>query len=165
MKRSENADVTNASLSSARRAVVHSGACYTEAPVGLRLRLVLLLLVPMVLVVAVFAFVLVREERAQRRAEFDLRVNVTSAAIRLAVENALRSGTLAEVERLANDLVVKQTEIVRIRLLDRDLAPRVDANLLAGDPGVSLDRHRSGPRHGPAGGRGAPERAACGSTR
>jgi signal transduction histidine kinase len=97
----------------------------------------------MVLVVAGFAFFLVREERAQRRAEFDLRVNVTSAAIRLAVENALRAGTLAEVERLAKDLVVKQTEIVRIRLLDRDLATRVDANLLGGDPGVSLDRHRS----------------------
>ena len=67
---------------------------------GLRLRLVLLLLLPMVLVVAVFAYVLVREERAQRRAEFDLRVSVTSAAIRLAVENALRSGTLADVERV-----------------------------------------------------------------
>jgi signal transduction histidine kinase len=96
----------------------------------------------MILVVAVFAYVLVREERAQRRAEFDLRVNVTSAAIRLAVENALRAGTLADVRRLADDLVVKQTEIVRIRLLDRNLAPRVDANLLAGDPGVPLERHR-----------------------
>jgi hypothetical protein len=47
----------------------------------------------MMLVVAGFAFFLVREERAQRRAEFDLRVNVTSAAIRLAVENALRTGS------------------------------------------------------------------------
>ena len=46
------------------------------------------------------------------------------------------------MERLANDLVVKQTEIVRIRFLDRNLAPRVDANLLTGDPGVPLDRHR-----------------------
>ncbi len=109
---------------------------------GLRLRLVLLLLVPMVLVVAVFTYVLMRDERAQRRAEFELRVNVTSTAIRLAVENALRGGTLADVKRLADDLVVKQTEIVRIRLLDRNLARRVDANLLAGDPGVSLDRHR-----------------------
>ena len=96
----------------------------------------------MILVVAVFAYVLVQEERGQRRSEFDLRVNVTSAAIRLAVENALRSGTLTDVERLANDLVIKQTEIVRIRLLDRNLAPLVDANLLAGDPGVSLDRHQ-----------------------
>jgi signal transduction histidine kinase len=96
----------------------------------------------MILVVAVFAYVIVQDERAQRRSEFDLRVNVTSTAIRLAVENALRSGTLPDVERLANDLVVKQTEIVRIRLLDRNLAPRVDANLLAGVPGVPLDRHR-----------------------
>ena len=109
---------------------------------GLRLRLVLLLLLPMILVVAVFAYVLVREERAQRRSEFDLRVNVTSTAIRLAVENALRGETLADVDRLAHDLVIKQTEIVRIRLLGRNLAPRVDANLLADDPGLPLERHR-----------------------
>lgn len=109
---------------------------------GLRFRLVLLLLVPMMLVVAAFAYALVREERAQRRAEFDLRVSVTSAAIRLAVENALRSGTLADVERLAHDLVVKQTEIVRIRLLDRSLASRVDVNLFAGGRGVSPDEPR-----------------------
>jgi signal transduction histidine kinase len=96
----------------------------------------------MVLVVAVFAFVLVREERAQRRSEFDLRVSVTSAAIRLAVENAIRSGTSADVKRLADDLVAKQTEIVRIRVLDRNLATRVDANLFAGDPGVPSDQHR-----------------------
>jgi methyl-accepting chemotaxis protein len=96
----------------------------------------------MVLVVAVFTYILVREGRAQRRADFDLRVSATSAAIRLAVESALRSGTPADVERLANDLVAKQSEIVRIRFLDRSLAPRVDANLLAGDPGVPLDRHR-----------------------
>src|SRR5262245_1008528 len=96
----------------------------------------------MVLVVAIFAYVLVREERAQRRSEFDLRVSVTSAAIRLAVENALRNGTVADAERLAHDLVVKQTEIVRIRLLDRNLATRLEANLLAADRGMSLDRHR-----------------------
>jgi signal transduction histidine kinase len=96
----------------------------------------------MVLVVAVFAYVTLHEERAQRRMEFDLRESVTSAAIRLAVENALRSGTLADVKRLVDDLVVKQTEIVRIRLLDRNLAPRIDANLMTGDPGVPFDRHR-----------------------
>jgi signal transduction histidine kinase len=97
----------------------------------------------MCLVVGLFAYFLLRDERAQRRAEFDLRVSVTSAAIRLAVENALRSGTEADVERLAKDLVAKQTEIVRIRLLDRDLNPRVDASLLGGEPGVPLDRHRA----------------------
>jgi signal transduction histidine kinase len=94
----------------------------------------------MIAVVVVFAYLLLREERGQRRMEFDLRVRVTSAAIRLAVEHALRSGTLDEVRRLANDLVVKQTEIVRIRLLDRQLVPRVDANLLGDSPGVLRDR-------------------------
>jgi signal transduction histidine kinase len=97
----------------------------------------------MCLVVGLFAYFLLREERAQRRAEFDLRVSVTSAAIRLAVENALRSGTEADVERLAKDLVARQTEIVRIRLLDRDLNPRVDASLLGGEPSVPADRYRA----------------------
>jgi signal transduction histidine kinase len=96
----------------------------------------------MILVVAGYAYLRLQEEREQRRAEFDLRVNVTSAAIRLAVEHALRSGSLTDVNRLARDLVVKQTEIVRIRLLDGTLTPRLDSNLLTGDPGVPLDRHR-----------------------
>ena len=109
---------------------------------GLRLRLVLLLLVPMILVVAGYAYVRWQEEREQRRTEFDQRVHVTSTAIRLAVEHGLRTDTLADVRRLAADLVVKQTEIVRIRLLDANLATRLDSNLLAGDPGLSLDRHR-----------------------
>ena len=109
---------------------------------GLRLRLVLLLLVPMILVVAGYAYVRWQEEREQRRTEFDQRVHVTSTAIRLAVEHGLRTDTLADVKRLAADLVVKQTEIVRIRLLDANLRTRLDSNLLAGDPGVPLDRHR-----------------------
>jgi two-component system, NtrC family, sensor histidine kinase HydH len=110
--------------------------------VGLRFRLGLFLLVPMILVVAAYAYLRLQQERGQRRADFDLRVSVASAAIRLAVENALRSGSLSDVERLAKDLVVKQTEIVRIRLLDRSLTSRVDANLLPGDAGVPPERHR-----------------------
>jgi signal transduction histidine kinase len=96
----------------------------------------------MILVIAVYAYVNLQEERAQRKTEFELRVGVTDTAIRLAVENALRGGSLTDVRRLANDLVVKQTEIVRIRLLDGSLAARVDVNLLAGDSGVPLARHR-----------------------
>ena len=109
---------------------------------GLRFRLVLLLLVPMILVVAGYALIRVSEEREQRRAEFARRVNVTGAAIRLAVVHALRSDSLADVERLARDLVVKQTEIVRIRLVDAGLAPKIDANLMTGDPGVAVERFR-----------------------
>jgi signal transduction histidine kinase len=96
----------------------------------------------MVLVVAAYAYVRLQQERGQRRADFELRVSVASTAIRLAVENALRSGTLSDVEQLAKDLVVKQTEIVRIRLLDGSLTSRVDANLLPGDAGVPPERHR-----------------------
>jgi two-component system, NtrC family, sensor histidine kinase HydH len=96
----------------------------------------------MILAVAGYAYVRLQEEREQRRTEFDLRVGVTSTAIRLAVEHGLRTGTLADVQRLAADLVVKQTEIVRIRLLDEKLTTRLDSNLLTGDPGLPLDRHR-----------------------
>jgi signal transduction histidine kinase len=110
--------------------------------VGLRVRLVLLLLVPMILVVAGFAYFRLQEEREQRRAEFDQRVRVTSTAIRLAVEHGLRRDSLADVKRLASDLVIKQTEIVRIRLLDGNLVPRLDSNLMAGDMGVALESHR-----------------------
>jgi two-component system, NtrC family, sensor histidine kinase HydH len=110
--------------------------------VGLRLRLVLLLLVPMILVVAGYAYIRVTEEREQRRVEFDRRVDVTTRAIRLAVERDLRSGTQADIEQLARDLVLKQTEILRVRLLDRQLATSVDANLLTEDPGVPSERLR-----------------------
>ena len=109
---------------------------------GLRLRLVLLLLVPMILVVAGYAYIRVAEEREQRRVEFDRRVDVTTRAIRLAVERALRGGTQEDVEHLARDLVLKQTEILRVRLLNAHLATRVDANLLTDDPGVPVDRLR-----------------------
>jgi signal transduction histidine kinase len=96
----------------------------------------------MILVVAGYAYVRWQEEREQRRTEFDQRVQVTSTAIRLAVEHGLRTDTLADVRRLAADLVVKQTEIVRIRLLDANLQPRLDSNLLTGEPGVPVDRLR-----------------------
>jgi signal transduction histidine kinase len=96
----------------------------------------------MILVVAGYAYIRAAEEREQRKSEFDLRVDVTSRAIRLEVEHALRRGTLVDVERLARDLVVKQTEIVRIRLVDGGLATRIDENLVDGDPGVPLDRLR-----------------------
>jgi signal transduction histidine kinase len=96
----------------------------------------------MILVVAGYAYLRVTEEREQRRIEFDRRVDVTTRAIRLAVERDLRSGTLADIDQLARDLVLKQTEILRVRLLDRQLATRVDANLLAGDPGVPFERLR-----------------------
>ena len=96
----------------------------------------------MILVVGGYAYVRLQEEREKRQTEFDMRVGVTSTAIRLAVEHGLRTGTLADVQRLAADLVVRQTEIVRIRLIDGKLAARLDSNLIAADPGVPLDQHR-----------------------
>lgn len=109
---------------------------------GLRLRLALLLIVPMILVVSGYAFIRVTEERDQRRIEFDRRVDVTTRAIRLAVERALYGGNVEDVEHLAHDLVLKQTEILRVRLIDDHLTARVDANLLTSDPGVPVDRVR-----------------------
>src|SRR5262249_60234301 len=96
----------------------------------------------MILVVAGYALIRVKEEREQRRMEFDRRVDVTTRAIRLAVERDLRSGTQADIEQLARDLVLKQTEILRVRLLVRQLGTSVDANLLTADPGMPIERLR-----------------------
>jgi signal transduction histidine kinase len=104
--------------------------------------LVLLLLVPMMLILSVYAYLRIEEQRAERLAEFARRVGVTSTAIRLVVEHVLRTGSRADLERLLADLVTKQTEIVRIRLLDADLRPVADRNLLPRDAGVNLGRHR-----------------------
>src|SRR5262249_55047075 len=96
----------------------------------------------MILVVGGYAYIRVAEEREQRRVEFDRRVDVTTRAIRLAVERTIRGGSQEDIEHLARDLVLKQTEILRVRLLDANLATTVDANILAEDPGVPVDRLR-----------------------
>jgi len=109
---------------------------------GLRLRLVLLILPPMVLLVGGYAFLRIREDEAELLAEYQRRATVTSKAIQLAVEQALRDGSVADVERLLSNLAVKQTDIVRIRLLDAALQTVLDSNLLSGYEGVPRERLR-----------------------
>jgi signal transduction histidine kinase len=103
---------------------------------GLRLRLTLYLLLPTVVVLAAYAYLRVHQDRDAAEAEFARRTAAASTAIRLAIERALRDEAGMEVARLADDLVTKQTEIVRVRLLDQKLGTVVDRNLLPDDPGA-----------------------------
>ena len=102
---------------------------------GLRLRLVLWLLVPALAVMATYAYLRLDEERAARQAEFTRRAEVASAGVRLATERVLADGVVADVDRLATDLVARHTDIVRVRLFDGSLRTLVDRSLVADDPG------------------------------
>ncbi|MGH7322423.1 MAG: ATP-binding protein [Candidatus Rokuibacteriota bacterium] len=103
---------------------------------GLRLRLVLFILPPMMLLVGGYAFLRVREDEAALHAQYQRRAAVTSKAIQLAVEQGWRDGVLADVERLISSLVARQTDIVRIRLIDPAFRPLLNANLLSGYTGL-----------------------------
>jgi len=92
--------------------------------------------------VGAFTFFRIYEERAKLLAEFYRRAVVTSKAIQLAVEQALRDESFSDVEQLFSTLVVKQTDIVRIRLLDASLRPLVDSNLLPAYEGPPPERLR-----------------------
>jgi two-component system, NtrC family, sensor kinase len=102
----------------------------------------LYLLAPTVLVLAGYAYLRVNEGRVAAEAEFARRTAAASTAIRLAIERALRDEAWGEAARLAQDLVTKQTEIVRVRLLDQKLEPLVDRNLLPSDAGARPARLR-----------------------
>jgi signal transduction histidine kinase len=107
---------------------------------GLRPRLVLLLLVPMMVTLALYAYLRADEERAERLVEFRRHTAVTSKAIKLSVEHAMRSPSLADAQQLMSKLVAQQDDLVRIRLFDKSLRVVLDANLLAGY--VSAPRER-----------------------
>jgi signal transduction histidine kinase len=109
---------------------------------GLRLRLILSLLAPTILVFVTYAYLRVDQGREAARVEFARRAATTSTAIRLAIERALREGSPDEVARLAQDLVTRQTEIVRVRLVDPSLRPVVDRNLLEADTGAPIQQLR-----------------------
>jgi hypothetical protein len=57
---------------------------------GLRLRLALTILIPLVAILGIFAYLKVDQDRAIRREDFTHHTEITSRAIRLAVEHALR---------------------------------------------------------------------------
>jgi len=109
---------------------------------GLRTRLLAFLLFPTVLTIGEFAVWRIREDQLTERGEFEQRRAVMTRAIQIAVEQALQGGSRAAVEALAKDLVVSQTYIVRIRVIDEKLRVLVDANLIEGYAGLSPGRLR-----------------------
>jgi signal transduction histidine kinase len=109
---------------------------------NLRTRLLLLLVVPTVVIVGAYALLRVHEERTTRRQEYLRHIEVASNAIRIAVEQAMQAGDLTYAARLFSDLVARQNELVRIRLVDPALRPLLDASLI-GPEGVPTGRFRA----------------------
>lgn len=98
---------------------------------GLKLRLILILTIPAVLAVGVHGVLSVRQERDQLIEEDRRNMALTAAAIKIAIENALRNRQFADVERLVAEMVERQTRIDRIRLFDLQLQPTLVSNHLS----------------------------------
>ncbi|MBI4608246.1 MAG: HAMP domain-containing protein [Candidatus Rokubacteria bacterium] len=98
---------------------------------GLRLRLILTLVIPLVLVVGVYGLVRIREEQAQLLDEDRRNMALTTKAIQIAVENALRDRQISDIKRLLFEIVEDQEQIDRIRLFDRKLAATLVSNPLS----------------------------------
>ncbi len=96
----------------------------------------------MMVALAVYGYVRVEEERTERLTEFKRHTAVTSKAIKLAVEHALRVQSMAGAQQLMSELVAQQAELMRIRLFDATLRVVLDANLLAGDMGAQREQLR-----------------------
>ncbi|PYM64709.1 MAG: hypothetical protein DMD79_05980 [Candidatus Rokuibacteriota bacterium] len=109
---------------------------------GLRLRLALTILIPLVAILGIFAYIKVDQDRAIRREDFTRHTEITSRAIQLAVEHALRHDSPADVAQLLSRLVVKQAEIVQIRLIDPSLQTSAASDLLPGAAGPTVGRLR-----------------------
>jgi signal transduction histidine kinase len=109
---------------------------------GLRTRLLVFLLLPTILTIGGFALWRTHEDQRAEREEFRQRRTVMTRAIEVAIDQALQAGSTAVVEGLVRDLVVTQTYIVRVRVLDDDLRPVVDSSILTGYAGIPPERLR-----------------------
>jgi signal transduction histidine kinase len=85
---------------------------------------------------AAYGYVRAVAERADRVAQFARQTELTSKAIRLAVENELRNASLFDTDRLLNELVVTQTELVRVRLVDLTGRTLSDASVLSPEANI-----------------------------
>lgn len=98
---------------------------------GLRLRLILVLIIPLVLVAGVYGLFRIRQEQAQLLEEDRRNIALTTKAVQIAVENALRDRQISDIKRLLFEIVERQEQIDRIRLFDRDLTPTLVSNPLS----------------------------------
>jgi len=94
---------------------------------GLRLRLALTILIPLVAILGIFAYLKVDQDRAIRREDFTRHTEITSRAIRLAVEHALRHDSPADVAQLFSQLVAPPTCRRRAACSRRPLPRRLDS--------------------------------------
>jgi signal transduction histidine kinase len=91
-------------------------------------RLILIISLPAVVAVGAHGILRVRQEEAQVRHEERQSLAVTTAAIQIAVENALRDRQIGDVKRLLAEMVMQQETVDRIRLFDRALTPTIVSN-------------------------------------
>jgi signal transduction histidine kinase len=108
----------------------------------LRGRLLLLLLVPMGLVLGGYGYVRLQREERALLAEEQQRMAVTAAALRVAVENALRDRQISDIKRLLDEVVRFQEEIDRVRVFDHRLQPLLVSNPLGLSEDVPATRLR-----------------------
>jgi signal transduction histidine kinase len=87
---------------------------------GLRLRVILILVIPAVLLVGVHGYLRVRHQEERLLDESRQTLDLTVAAVKIAMENALRHRQEADVRRLLSEMVERQDTIERIRLFDAD---------------------------------------------
>jgi HAMP domain-containing protein len=109
---------------------------------GLRTRLLVCLLLPTVLTIGGFALWRTHEDQRAQREEFRQRRTVMTRAIEVAIDQALQAGSTGALEGLVRDLVVTQTYVGRVRLLDPSLRPVVDSSILTGYAGIPAERLR-----------------------
>ena len=85
---------------------------------GLRFRVILIVVIPAVLLVAVHGYLRVRQVDERLLEEDRQSLDLTVAAIQIAMENALRHRQPDDVRRLLSEMVERQDTIDRIRLFD-----------------------------------------------
>lgn len=90
---------------------------------GLRLRVILVLVIPAVMLVGIHGYLRVRQQDQRLLTEDRESIDLTVAAIQIAIENAIRHRQEDDVLRLAGEMVDRQDTIDRIRLFDSHARP------------------------------------------
>ena len=88
---------------------------------GLRERIILIITIPALLGFGIHGTIRVFQERSQVIEDEKQRLALTTRAVQVAVENALRDRQFSDVQRLVSQMVETQESIDGIRLYDRQL--------------------------------------------
>ena len=101
---------------------------------GFRLRVILILVIPAVMLVGIHGYLRVRQQDERLLAEDRQNIDLTVAAIQIAMENAIRHRQEEDVLRLAGEMAERQDAIDRIRLFDTDARPTLTSGTATAIP-------------------------------